>query len=93
MPLIRVFGNTYVDTSWIGKVEHEATFPKGKRVSVTTIFNHTGKDELAKFTTEISTEMDNPDKNALKRDNFLHEEVIRAIRLGVDARQFEESTS
>lgn len=91
MAMIRVFGNIHLNPYWAGKVTLKVDFLEGKRENTTTVFDHTGQNELACIKTTISVESDNPDKNAVERDNFVHDEIIRALNLWEDARTFEES--
>lgn len=93
MALIRVFGNTYLNPTIVGKVTLDVSFPTGKRIKTTKIYDLSGQVELAVFETTISVESDNPDKHAAARDNFYHGEVIRAIHSGCDAMNFAEPTA
>jgi hypothetical protein len=94
MPLVRVYGNTYLNPLFVGKVELTVTFKEKtadryqSRTNVTKVYDSTGKNILAELETTISLSPDNPDKDATARDNFNHAEVVRAIIEMSDATDF-----
>lgn len=92
MTLVCVLGNTHLNPHCVGKVTFDVTVKGNLRLSTTTVFDRTGQNVLARFETTISLERDNPDKNAIIRDSFIHAEIIRAIKSGEDARKFDESS-
>ena len=94
MNLVKIHGDVFVNPSCVGMVTFKVKFSEATgnqtRTNTTTVFDRSGKAELTKFETTVSTASDNLDKNAAKRDNFLHAEIIRALKLGEDARCWDE---
>lgn len=93
MTMVRVFDNTYLNPSCVGKVEYKMTFGDDKRTSTTTVYDMTGQHALLTAKTEVPTSISarERDPNAVSRDNHVHQEIVAALREGRDARQWSES--
>ena len=88
MTIVRVFGHTYVNPANVGKVTFEVSFPETVRKNVTTLFDLHGGIICSLETTVVIPSITG-DQGPIKKDNFLHEETIAAIREGRDARQYQ----
>ena len=88
MALVRVSGNVHLNTACVGKTDHNRVFTDTSRTSTTTVFDVTGQHKLFEYVSTVNTERDNPDKDAVKRDNHAHEEIVAAIREVRDANPF-----
>lgn len=86
MTIFRIFNNTYVNPSNVGRMTFEVLFTDESRISVTTLFDLQGQiiDSIETVVT-LSTVSDN--QAAVKKDNFFHEEIIASIKEGRDARK------
>lgn len=88
MPLVKVFGNTYLNPGNVGKVELQPTFEQGKRTNVTTVYDLTGQNVLLRAETTVATPAPDNDPDAVARDNHAHAEIIAALTSGRDAQPF-----
>lgn len=88
MPLVKVFGNTYLNPNSVGKVELQPTFNQANRTNVTTVYDLTGQNVLLRAETTVATPAPNHDPDAVARDNHVHAEIIAALTSGRDAQPF-----
>lgn len=79
MAIVKVFANQYVNPSWVGKVEFAQRFEKESRTSTTRVFDNMGQDTLFVLQTTVSTPAPPSDPDAVKRDNFVHAEIVAAL--------------
>lgn len=88
MTIIRVAGNTYLNPACVGKVEMTQTFTgegDGQRRQTTTeVFDVSGQNVLLTYASDVLVRSSDP--FAVKRDNFFHEEIIKCLKDGCDAR-------
>lgn len=86
MSLVRVFGNTYLNPSCVGKVELVPSFVDGQsRTNTTTVYDVTGQYVLLQAVTTVLTPAPHSDLDAVNRDNHAHNEIIKALSEGRDA--------
>ncbi len=90
LALVRIFGGTYINPDAVGMVEKDMSFHEQNRSTVTTIKDLTGSHVITSLSTKVYTGNDNTDKLAVKRDNFVHEEIVAAISQKRDAGIFPE---
>lgn len=90
MTLLRVFNNVYLNPSCVGKIEFEMDFGDGKQTFTTTVYDVTGQNSLLMAQTEIPSSAPASDPNAVRRSNFIHQEIVEALREGRDAKQWSE---
>lgn len=84
MTIVRVFGQTYINPANVGKVTFEMSMPGEVRKNVTTLFDlHSGI--ICSLETTVVIPSYSGDQDPIKKDNFLHEKIIAAIRDGRDA--------
>lgn len=89
MSLVKIFGNTYLNPSCVGKVELIPSFVDGKsRTNTTTVYDVTGQYVLFQLVTTVLTPAPDNDVNAVNRDNHAHSEIIKAISDGRDATSY-----
>lgn len=93
MPLVRVFGNIYLNPDNVGKLELQPTFGEGKRTNVTTVYDLTGHNVLLRAETTVATPAPDNDPDAVARDNHAHAEIIAALTSGRDALPFGSATA
>lgn len=90
MAIVRVFGNHYLNPSWVGKIEFAQSFDKESRTSVTTVFDSTGQVTMSAFQTTVKTPAPTSDPDAVKRDNFVHAEIVAALNECRDAKEWSD---
>ncbi|MDM5181744.1 hypothetical protein PO883_31685 [Massilia sp. DJPM01] len=93
MPLVRVFGNTYLNPNNVGKLELQPTFGEGKRTNVTTVYDVTGQNVLLRAETTVAKPAPDNDLDAVARDNHAHAEIIAALISGRDALPLASATT
>lgn len=85
MGLIRVWGNTYLNTDCVGKVEVDVKFLEQCRTTTTTVYNTTGQYVLLNAVSAVATDASASDPCIFERDNFFHDEIIKSIQEKRDA--------
>lgn len=85
--LIRVFGGRFIDANLVRKVDRTVNFDDGHRFTSTYVFGRDEKDVLLAAETDIV--LGNP--GDVQRDNFVHAEIVAAIREGRNARDWDAS--
>ena len=87
MGLIKVRDGGYVRVESVGAVNVDRVLDENAKIrtTTTTIKDLTGQNVLSSIETEVSTVIPNSYKYAVMRDNFIHDEVIAAIREKRDA--------
>lgn len=90
MELIKVCDGRYVRVESVGAVDVVRVLDENAKIrtTTTTIMDLTGQNVLSFIETEVSTVIPNSYKYAVMRDNFIHDEVIAAIREERDAREW-----
>lgn len=90
MALVRVCRDAYVNTDAVGAVEVDQEFDEEAKTRSTTtrVLDLTGQNVLMEILTTVSTVIPNSNENEVKRDNFIHEEVLAALRESRDARDW-----
>jgi hypothetical protein len=90
MPLIKVCGDTYLNTDCVGKLDICVKFPNRSRTTTTTVYDTTGQHILLSAVTEVPTDSSPNDPHAIVRDNFHHAEILKSIRENRDADKWVE---
>lgn len=92
MALVKLCIGGYVRTEAVGAVQVDVDFDHAAetRTKTTRVMDSTGQNELLTIQTIVSTVTPNSDPNAVKRDNYIHDEIIAALREERDARIWEE---
>jgi len=87
MGLIKVCDGGYVRTEAVGAVDVDRVLDENSdvRTTTTTIWDLTGQNVLTSIVTQVSTSLPNNYKYAVRRDNFIHDEAVAAIREERDA--------
>ena len=88
MTIVRVFGNTALNTHWVGKVTMDQTFTTTDRTTITKIFDQTGLNVLLEVTISVLT--NGADPHGVRRDNHAHAEIFAALRESRDAVRYDE---
>jgi len=90
MALVKLCVGGYVNTDAVGAVEVDVDMDEATQTRVTTtrVLDGTGQNVLLEIQTSVSSVIPNPSPNAVMRDNFIHDEVIAAIRDRRDARDW-----
>lgn len=97
MPIVRVFGNTHINTDAVSKVTLEVNFDGDIRINTTTIFDRYGGDSerrsvLEKFETKVDTNL-STSQSDVARDNHTHAEILAALKEGRDALAYSDGSS
>ncbi|WP_346825064.1 hypothetical protein ACEN2Y_00770 (plasmid) [Ralstonia solanacearum] len=82
--LVRAYGNQYIDIRHARKVDQQCKVDAGRRFTGTYVYGRDNQDVLLAAETDIHID----DRSAVKRDNFVHDEILAAIREGRDARMW-----
>lgn len=94
MTIVRVFGNTHLNTACVGKITVDHKFPEPSRITTTTVFDVTGQHALLTAQTTVQTgAQSSSELCAVERDNFVHAEIIASIKEGRDAREWSDDMS
>lgn len=90
MALVKLCVGGYVNTDAVGAVEVDVQFDEesSTRTKTTRVMDRTGLNVLMEVQTTVSSVTPNHDRNAVIRDNFIHDEVIAAIRECRDAKDW-----
>jgi len=88
MTLVKVFNNVFLNPSCVGKIEFDVTRTDNTRISTTTVYDVTGQHTLLTARTDISISIFPNDLDTVLRDDFVHREIVAALREGRDARQW-----
>ena len=88
MPIIAITDDKLINTEAVGGVDFTFRLEGDKRILATTVYNHSGEHLTSVVT---NSEINSNDHEGLERENFLHREIRNAIRMGCDARKYEDN--
>ncbi|MFZ6638551.1 hypothetical protein ACO0LL_02365 [Undibacterium sp. TC4M20W] len=89
--LIKVSENTYVNPDAIGRLTIDKDSSGGGRRSLTTIVDMSGQNTLATISTSVHPSSYEAEKKKLllRKDDFIHAEIVLAIKERRDIRDWE----
>jgi hypothetical protein len=91
MSLVRVFGNVHLNPACVGKLDRDAMWHGDERKTVTTVYDVTGQHVLLKAETSVLASGSDVDPDRVKRDNFVHREIVMSLNEQRDACSWEDA--